>query len=65
MFIYVKKAHIGVIPGLQEFLAEYTSDAAMGRGGYLQDRGIVPLPADELAAQRAVATNLTIMARPE
>jgi phosphate transport system substrate-binding protein len=65
MFIYVKKAHVGVIPGLQEFLAEFTSDASMGRGGYLQDRGIVPLQADELAAQRAAATGLTAMARPE
>ncbi|MBB5747152.1 substrate-binding domain-containing protein [Brevundimonas variabilis] len=64
MFIYVKKAHIGVIPGLQEFLLEYLSDAAAGRGGYLQDRGIVPLPAAELAIERAKATNQTSMSRP-
>nr|WP_253189358.1 substrate-binding domain-containing protein [Brevundimonas sp. LM2] len=65
MFIYVKKAHIGVIPGLQEFLVEFTSEAATGRGGYLQDRGMVPLPTDERMAQRSVATNLTVMTRPE
>ena len=64
MFIYVKKAHIGVIPGLQEFLTEYLSDASAGRGGYLQDRGIVPLPAAELAIERAKVTNQTSMSRP-
>lgn len=65
MFIYVKKAHIGVTPGLQDFLIEFTSEAATGRGGYLQDRGMVPLPPEERAAQRAVAANLTVMSRPE
>jgi len=65
LFIYVKKAHIGVTPGLQEFLIEFTSEAAVGRGGYLQDRGLVPLPEAELVAQRAVATGLTPMTRPE
>ena len=61
----MKKAHIGVTPGLQEFLIEFTSEAAVGQGGYLQDRGLVPLPEAELVHQRAVATALTPMARPE
>ena len=65
LFIYVKKAHIGVTPGLQAFLIEFTSEAAVGAGGYLQDRGLVPLPEAELAEQRAIATNLTTMARPD
>jgi phosphate transport system substrate-binding protein len=65
MFIYVKRAHIGVTPGLQDFLIEFTSEAATGRGGYLQDRGMVPLPGPEREAQRAVAANLTVMTRPE
>ena len=65
LYIYVKKAHIGVTPGLQEFLIEFTSEAAVGRGGYLQDRGLVPLPEAELVQQRAIATALTPMARPE
>ena len=51
-------------PGLQEFVAEFMSDAAVGRGGYLQDRGLVPLPTDQLAAQRAVAAALTPMTAP-
>ena len=65
LYIYVKRAHIGVTPGLQAFLIEFTSEAAVGRGGYLQDRGLVPLPEAELVAQRAIAANLTVMRRPE
>ncbi|HYC67138.1 substrate-binding domain-containing protein [Brevundimonas sp.] len=64
LFIYVKKQHVGVTPGLREFVREFLSDAAAGRGGYLQDRGLIPLPADELAAQRAIATELTVMEAP-
>ncbi|MFN3536519.1 MAG: PstS family phosphate ABC transporter substrate-binding protein, partial [Brevundimonas sp.] len=65
MFIYVKKAHIGVIPNLEQFVAEYVSENSMGRGGYLQDRGLIPLMPDAFAAQREVVANQTIMTRPE
>ena len=64
LYIYVKKAHIGVIPGLQEFVLEFMSEGSAGRGGYLQDRGLVPLTAEELAAERAQASSQTVMARP-
>jgi phosphate transport system substrate-binding protein len=53
LFIYVKKAHIGVIPGLKEFMDEYVSDKALGSEGYLSDRGLVALPKAELAKVRA------------
>lgn len=43
LFFYVKNAHRGVIPGLDEFLEEYMSDAALTSGGYLNERGLVPL----------------------
>ena len=64
LFIYVKKANIGVTQGLQEYLNEFVSDAATGKGGYLQGRGLIPLPASQHAAQQAVAKALTPMARP-
>lgn len=64
MFIYVKKQHVGVTPGLEQFVMEFMSEAAAGRGGYLQDRGLVPLPADQLAAQRAIAQAMTVMTAP-
>jgi phosphate transport system substrate-binding protein len=43
LFIYVKNAHRGVIPGLNEFLEEYMSDAALDPDGYLAERGLTPL----------------------
>ncbi len=64
LYIYVKKAHIGVIPGLQEFVMEFMSEGSAGRGGYLQDRGLVPLKAEELASEREKATGQIVMARP-
>ena len=65
LYIYVKKAHIGVTPGLQQFVQEFVSNGSAGRGGYLQDRGLVPLPADQLAAQQAAAQALPSMSRPQ
>lgn len=53
LFIYVKKAHIGVIPGLKEFMDEYVSDKAIGAEGYLSDKGLVPLPKADLVRSRA------------
>jgi phosphate transport system substrate-binding protein len=64
LYIYVKKQHIGVTPGLQQFVSEFMSEASAGRGGYLQDRGLVPLPEDQLAAQRAIAAGMTVMTAP-
>ncbi|MFB7882372.1 substrate-binding domain-containing protein [Brevundimonas diminuta] len=64
LYIYVKKAHIGVTPGLEQFVQEFMSEGAAGRGGYLQDRGLVPLVAAELTAERAKAAAMTSMARP-
>lgn len=44
LFVYVKKAHIGSIPGIQEFIAELTSEKATGEEGYLANKGLIPLP---------------------
>jgi phosphate transport system substrate-binding protein len=58
LYIYVKKAHIGVIPGLAEFVQEYTSDKAFGDEGYLVDKGLVPLPASEAKKVRADVSSM-------
>ncbi|WP_304166960.1 substrate-binding domain-containing protein [Phenylobacterium aquaticum] len=65
LYIYVKKANIGVTPGLREFVAAFVSDGATGKGGYLQDRGLIPLPAADHAAQKDVAKTLPIIAAPK
>jgi phosphate transport system substrate-binding protein len=44
LFFYVKKAHVGVIPGIGEYLSEFTSDKAWGPDGYLADKGMIPMP---------------------
>ncbi|MFN3292055.1 MAG: substrate-binding domain-containing protein [Gemmobacter sp.] len=64
LYFYVKNAHRGVIPGLNEFLAEYTSDAALGKGGYLAERGLVVLSPENLAKVQADVTGATPMAAP-
>ena len=47
LYFYVKKAHIGSIPGIEEFLAEFASEQAWGEEGYLSDRGLIPMPTEE------------------
>jgi phosphate transport system substrate-binding protein len=58
LFFYVKNAHVGVIPGMEEYLAEFTSERAMGPDGYLAERGLIPLPAGAREQERLDATNL-------
>ena len=53
LFVYIKKAHIGVIPGIKEFMDEYVSEKAIGEEGYLSDKGLVALPKGDLAKSRA------------
>jgi phosphate transport system substrate-binding protein len=59
VFFYVKKAHADVIPGLRNFLAEFTSERAWGDFGYLSDRGLIPLPPTERAEVAAAVRSLT------
>jgi len=50
LYFYVKKAHVDAIPGMSEYLAEFTSERAMGEDGYLADKGLIPLPEEERIA---------------
>ncbi len=58
LYHYVKKAHVGKVPGLEEFLQEFTSDRASGEEGYLADRGLIPLPADDRMTEQKNAKAL-------
>ena len=49
LYFYVKTAHVGVIPGIKEYLAEFTSAKAWGEDGYLADKGLIPMPEAERA----------------
>jgi phosphate transport system substrate-binding protein len=61
LYLYVKKAHVGVIPGIKEFIAEFTSEKAMGDEGYLADKGLIPLPKAEREKVRKESAALTPM----
>ena len=44
LFFYVKKAHIGKVPGIKEYMTEFTNEKAWGPDGYLADKGLIPMP---------------------
>jgi len=52
LYFYVKNAHAASIPGMKEYLKEFTSEAAMGDDGYLLDKGLIPLSAPSRADLR-------------
>ena len=64
LYVYVKNQHVGVIPGIREFIAEYTSERAWGPEGYLADHGLIPLPDADRQSVRQGAVNLTAMSAP-
>jgi len=61
LYFYAKKAHVGVIPGLAEYLAAFANDAAWGEEGYLTDKGLIPMPEEERAQFGADANQLNIL----
>ena len=58
LYFYVKKEHVGVVPGIQAYVSEFTSEDAWGSYGYLIDKGLIPLPEAERETQREQAMNL-------
>ena len=64
LYFYIKNAHRGVIPGLDEFIEEYMSDDALAPGGYLTERGLVALSEDRLTELQDAVLNGTSMEAP-
>ena len=60
LYFYVKKQHIEFVPGLVEFIDEFTSEDAMGEFGYLSDKGLIPLADAERLLVRDGALGLQI-----
>ncbi|MFD2113311.1 substrate-binding domain-containing protein [Thiorhodococcus fuscus] len=65
LYFYVKDAHVGTIPGIEEYIAEFTSEKAWGPEGYLADKGLIALPDAERASVAKAAKALTPMSKPE
>jgi phosphate transport system substrate-binding protein len=64
LFVYIKKQHVGVVPGLDKFALEYVSNKALGEDGYLAKKGLVTLPKKELDEVRKGVTGMTPMPTP-
>ena len=59
MYIYVKNARVGVIPGIKEFIDAFLDDDASGTYGYLIDKGLIPLDDAEREAIRDASMSLS------
>jgi len=59
LFFYVKTAHVGKVPGMKEYVAEFTSEKAWGEEGYLSDRGLIPMGDAERKKYRTAGEKLT------
>ncbi len=61
LYFYLKKAHVGAVPGLSEYTALFLSDPMVGEDGMLPDKGLIPLAEDELEAIRERIATLAEM----
>jgi len=65
LYFYVKKAHVGTIPGIEEYVKEFTSDKAWGDEGYLTEKGLIPMPGKERKEVAKSARAMKPMTKPE
>ncbi len=59
LYFYIKKAHVGVIPGIAEYAAEFVSEDAAGEDGYLADKGLIPLGEEAFEANAKTVKGMT------
>ena len=62
LYIYVKNQHVGVVPGIQEYVEHFTSEDAWGPFGYLAERGLIALTDAQRFEAAETARNLEPMA---
>ncbi|QPH56131.1 substrate-binding domain-containing protein [Pontivivens ytuae] len=61
LYFYIKNAHVGVIPGMQEFADMFMSEEMIGEDGQLIDIGLIPLPEEEFLDVQSQVNNLTAL----
>ena len=61
MYFYVKKQNVPLVPGIEAYVSEFTSEGAWGPDGYLAEKGLIPLPDAERAAEREHALAMSVM----
>ena len=59
LYYYVKHQHIGVVPGIKEYMAEWTKH--WGDEGALSDAGMIPMPKSDRAKDKSAMTNLPVL----
>ena len=59
LYYYVKHQHIGVVPGVNEYMAEWTKH--WGNDGALSDAGMIPMPKSERDKYKAAMTKLPVL----
>ncbi|MCF6203590.1 MAG: substrate-binding domain-containing protein [Methylococcaceae bacterium] len=62
LFFYVKIDHVGKVPGITEFITEFTDEDAWGEDGYLTEKGLIPLGEDQRKAMAESARSFKQMA---
>jgi phosphate transport system substrate-binding protein len=62
LYIYVKNAHAAAIPGIRQYVAEFTRESSWGRNGYLVRRGMIASPDSVRANYARVARDLAPVA---
>jgi len=58
LFFYVKNSQVAKVPGMREYIAEFTSERAIGDEGYVTEKGLIPEPKAEREKSRADAAKL-------
>lgn len=58
LYVYVKNAHVGAIPSIRAFVAEFTKESAFGPKGYLRQAGLIAAPNPVRARAQAAARSL-------
>jgi phosphate transport system substrate-binding protein len=54
----VRKAHIGVVPGIEEYMQEFAAEKTSGPDGYLGDKGLISMGDVERARRKEIVMNL-------
>lgn len=63
LYFYIKNDHVGKVPGIAEYISEFTSEESWGEDGYLTEKGLIPLGMDEridMAVSAKLLKNLTL-----
>ncbi len=59
LYFYIKNSHIGKVPGIKQYIKEFTAEGTWGDEGYLTDEGLIPLNKNARKKMAQSARNLT------